>query len=141
MGGISTRVDTDYSYLLKKDVKKEEVVETVKNEEPEVSGDCVVEDFPVDNVDAEEEFFGGPTVQFTDEDDTVGISVGISEEDKSTYTSTEDNFGPLMADGVPAEPLREKQEEPKDLSPLKEEKKKAEKKDTKKKTTTRKKKD
>ena len=62
MGGISTRVDTDYSYLLKKDVKKE-VVETVKKEEPAVLGNVA----PAEPVN-QEEVFEVPTVQLADQD-------------------------------------------------------------------------
>lgn len=100
MGGISTRVDTDYSYLLKKDVKKE-VVETVEKEEPEVLGDAA----PAEPVN-QEEVFEVPTVQFADEDPV------ITEENASSSAvliSTEDINDPITADGTPAEPLRAKQ--------------------------------
>jgi hypothetical protein len=101
MGGISTRVDTDYSYLLKKDVKKE-VVETVEKEEPEVLGDAA----PAEPVN-QEEVFEVPTVQFADEDPV------ITEENASSSAvliSTEDINDPVTADSTPAEPLRAKQE-------------------------------
>lgn len=101
MGGISTRVDTDYSYLLKKDVKKEEVTETVKNEEPEVLGNAA----PVEPVN-QEEVSEVSAVQFADEDPV------ITEENTSSAAviSTEDINDPVTADDTPAESLRAKQE-------------------------------